>query len=1412
MDGYSAYTREPVAKCLEDVASADVYLGLFAFRYGSIPPGQEKSITELEFRTAEKQGLKRLIFVVPDDANWPMNLVDQGDTGVPMCRFRKELMAQNGFTIANFVDETDLLTKLPQAIEALAPSGVPQDTKRTIKAPYHDFLKPLNYDAESRRHLHRFTGRQWIDKRLDDWIHMHPDSRVFCLVGSPGIGKSALAYHWCNSRADIVAYHYCVYGHAEKTDPARMLLSQAAQMAVNLPEYEARLSVLSFSDLQEAIKAGARSIFDNLWAKCLGGSFPSPDGVRLVVIDGIDEASDKDTNVLAQLIGDVWAGAPEWLRLLVTSRPECQIMDYLGNLHPFILRADGSENLMDIRMFLNSELVSYGTEDIVIDQIVAKSEGMFLYANLVLDEIHSKLLSLDNLAEFPEGLTGYYRTWFARKFQCVDEYHRDFHSLVSVIVAQKAPLPLTVLASATGLSRYELDQRLLRLGVLFPKREEVPGQQSSQVVTLMHKSLFDWLTQLDSTAPYHPRARSFAANIDIGNSLLADEGWRLYEAGKLLDSPYFRATITAHLTDAKITERIVRMLLDPALLESYWSVERRCEWQHHISVLRYSLSLSHLVNSWLREHTSAEVQTIGNAAAAARLGRLFQEAGAYDEALTLCEAALRIWREHNVEDAPEMVDSLLAIGRILTVRDNLEAASLRYKTARNIAERAYHQDSPQMGEVLYQLCIFYTQGKRDYTMARECKDKCFFIRSKMNPPDYAGMATCINDEAVLLEAEGKTGNYHTIYQEALTLFEKAPKQDPEMIATLCNLGRELHREGRHHDAVTEYRRAVSLAHEITLPQHEHSRYAHAGLASTLISVGNYGEALDVARQFLVELERYPGPDHDDTASARLSLCNVLWMAIRLSDGSEAIAIRNELQMQCQNMRSSSPVTLLGLLELADNAQQVGDSSAYEFARIAVCRAAHGRVGGRHSTSEDAEAARNIAEVVDAVVSKDPTKDICLRVQACWERTAPLLQAQGDCLPRTRKYVVALTSWLGRSRFTQYRDVDDLLATFDAVDTIGAESPETLDHLASLTISLHHAHNDEQSENLCRRLMEKSGHILGPDHIQTLQYTENLAHLTTHVGKYAEAASLYQDAMTRRGRIGGLEQLDTLGDICRLAKCLLLQDKSTEAQMLIRDLTSRLTTGVAYTSARPTLSHLLNGVGVELKNEFGDFHGAKVCYELAIEMDPCDGETHSNLAMLLWTCLDNPESACINFRESVRLAPHQGTFHSNYGQFLAQTIGELELAQAQFDEALRLAPNDSAAVGNYASLALLRGDIESCWRLVDHSYRICLADPDRIMARPLLCLTAILMLNSEDTTVPLGQLRTLFTQGIDHAPWIITALLTKLSRLLQPQQIDLLRAISNAIDSTAGWVQLQHNPQWLAILPVSLTATWPKYLH
>ncbi len=98
MEDYVATDAYPLRKCLSDVASCDIYVGLLGWRYGYIPDrdnSKGNSITELEYRQAGDSGLPRLMFLAEDTAPWPDEFKDtetgEGDNGRLIREFRADV-------------------------------------------------------------------------------------------------------------------------------------------------------------------------------------------------------------------------------------------------------------------------------------------------------------------------------------------------------------------------------------------------------------------------------------------------------------------------------------------------------------------------------------------------------------------------------------------------------------------------------------------------------------------------------------------------------------------------------------------------------------------------------------------------------------------------------------------------------------------------------------------------------------------------------------------------------------------------------------------------------------------------------------------------------------------------------------------------------------------------------------------------------------------------------------------------------------------------------------------------------------------------------------------------------------------------------------------------------------------------
>ena len=134
MEYYTASEKRPLDKCLDDVGSADIYVGIFAYRYGFIPDGHDKSITEQEYRKAVELKKPCLIFVLKEGASWPTDRIEFAQHE-RIKKFRDELCKKH--SVGFFTDKNDLAKQVAEAVynQALKHGHIPASVT-TI--PRHD--------------------------------------------------------------------------------------------------------------------------------------------------------------------------------------------------------------------------------------------------------------------------------------------------------------------------------------------------------------------------------------------------------------------------------------------------------------------------------------------------------------------------------------------------------------------------------------------------------------------------------------------------------------------------------------------------------------------------------------------------------------------------------------------------------------------------------------------------------------------------------------------------------------------------------------------------------------------------------------------------------------------------------------------------------------------------------------------------------------------------------------------------------------------------------------------------------------------------------------------------------------------------------------------------------------------------
>jgi len=93
--GATPNVMPPAKVIVDEVRKADVYLGIFGMRYGSVDPVTGLSMTELEFREAEAQLKPMLLYVIDTSAAVPVAHIEQNPKSFAKLNELKEHICSN---------------------------------------------------------------------------------------------------------------------------------------------------------------------------------------------------------------------------------------------------------------------------------------------------------------------------------------------------------------------------------------------------------------------------------------------------------------------------------------------------------------------------------------------------------------------------------------------------------------------------------------------------------------------------------------------------------------------------------------------------------------------------------------------------------------------------------------------------------------------------------------------------------------------------------------------------------------------------------------------------------------------------------------------------------------------------------------------------------------------------------------------------------------------------------------------------------------------------------------------------------------------------------------------------------------------------------------------------------------------
>jgi tetratricopeptide (TPR) repeat protein len=870
MEDYVAIDERPLDKCLADVASCDIYVGVFAWRYGCVPPGQECSITELEYRQAGKSGLERLIFLLDEDAPWPRQYMDEvtgeSERGTKIKALRAELMTAH---LLQFF-------KSPEELAGQVAASVARWAQAQLDVSM-DFLRTRQAEADRERRemrerqrvvnlrpldvTHTFKDRLREMRALCDHL-ADPSMRLVSVVGRGGMGKTALA---CRVLADLERGVKAseVWGTSEVWQVDGILYFSARSTGLGLERIYTDVGRMLGDPAASKLAARWSDRDTPLAAKVEYLLEAMRDGLYLILLDNLEDCLTKDSEIAEEglrLFVESSLTKSSGARLIATSREEVKLAPAaLHNARCIPLREGLPE---DDAVALLRDLGPQGTLGLrdALEDDLRRAARLTRGIPRAL-EILAGILDQDPTASLPK------------------------------LLADEAAFGVRVVEQlvAEGYQRLGEDERRVMEALAVFDR---PVDETA-IVYLVHP----WFPGLDVRA----RLRHLVSSYFVGASRVTGE-YSLHP----LDRDYAYRQLPEDeqpaLSEVEGPEAYNRRHLELRAADFYASIRKpESEWkaiddlapqlaefEHRVRAGDYggacqvldSIDHDHL-NRWghytriveLREKLIGQrTDPALQAASLSSLGRAYRALGQNKPAIKLYEMALAIARE--IGDRRTEGDRLGSLANAYFALGQVERAIQLFEGALTITREI--GDREQEGRHLSNLGFVYrvigqiVQAIELYTEAlaitREIGDRAEEGRhlgnlgSAYRDLGQVDQAIKLYEEALASAREigyrreegvelGNLGDAYCdlgqvvrgvkFYEEALAITREIGYRSGEE-RQLSNLGKANRALGRVDEAISFYSEALAIAREIT--DHRGKSYQLLGLGQALLGIGSLAEA------------------------------------------------------------------------------------------------------------------------------------------------------------------------------------------------------------------------------------------------------------------------------------------------------------------------------------------------------------------------------------------------------------------------------------------------------------------------------------------------------------------------------------------------------------------------------------------
>jgi len=335
--------------------------------------------------------------------------------------------------------------------------------------------------------------RKFILDRIIAWVTNGPGQEdvdqgtPYWIYGLPGIGKTSLAHSICeklDEREQFAGAFFCRRDDTNSSEPRNILPTLIYQIAKTSPSFRSIVT----KHLHKNKHMTPQSMQDTLFLEFIRSTPCHSNQVTLVaVIDAFDECGDTQSraDILKVLIDA--AALASWLKIIITSRPEVDIIRSLGTAVKYDLGADQGATA-DLRTFAERQLNLVAErwflptpwpEESLINKVILRADGLFIFIKTLVLALEKCENPKEQLREALQGsasvglesLYGLYSTILKAHTRTA-----GFWRMIAVITtAQYRPLPKEPIAELAGVEPNFVERWAADLSSLLYRDEAANG-------------------------------------------------------------------------------------------------------------------------------------------------------------------------------------------------------------------------------------------------------------------------------------------------------------------------------------------------------------------------------------------------------------------------------------------------------------------------------------------------------------------------------------------------------------------------------------------------------------------------------------------------------------------------------------------------------------------------------------------------------------------------------------------------------------------------------------------------------------------------------------------------------------------------------------------------------------------------